>query len=84
MYSGITQCISMLGNCQFFYNPNITHWNKVAHYSHAWIHTLGSSMLIIAIASYQIEVSNSGSQPNNKKYGEKDGKEAHQLNLYTP
>jgi hypothetical protein len=41
-------------------------------------------MLIIAIASYQIEVSNSGSQPNNKKYGEKDGKEAHQLNLYTP
>jgi hypothetical protein len=30
-------------------------------------------MLIIAIASCQIEASNSGSQPNNK-YGEKDGK----------
>jgi hypothetical protein len=29
-------------------------------------------MLIIAIASCQIEVGNLGSQPNNKKYGEKD------------
>jgi hypothetical protein len=29
-------------------------------------------MLIIAIASYRIEVGNLGSWPNNKKYGEKD------------
>jgi hypothetical protein len=52
----------------------ITHQNKVARCPHAYIHTLGSSMLIIAITSRQIEASNSNSWPNNKKYGEKDEK----------
>jgi hypothetical protein len=33
-------------------------------------------MLIIAIAFCQIEANNSNSWPNNKKYGEKDEKEA--------
>ncbi len=60
----------------------ITCWNKVTHYSHAWIHTLRSSMLIIAIASHQIEANNLGSQPNNKKQCEKDEREVCQLNLY--
>jgi hypothetical protein len=69
MYNDITQCILMLGNCQIFYKPNIRCWNKVARYSHAWIHTLGSSMLIIAIASCQIKVSNSSSWPCNQKGG---------------
>jgi len=32
--------------------------------------------------SYRIETSNLGSRPNNDKYGEKDEKEAFQLNLY--
>jgi hypothetical protein len=39
-------------------------------------------MLITTIASHQIEASNSSSQPNNKKYGEKNEKEACQFNLY--
>jgi hypothetical protein len=39
-------------------------------------------MLIITITSHQIEVGNLGSRLNNKKYGEKDEKEACQLNLY--
>jgi hypothetical protein len=33
-------------------------------------------MLITAISSRQIEVGTSGSRPNNKKYGEKDEREA--------
>ncbi len=61
----------------------ITCQNKVARCSHAWIHTLRSSMLIIVIAFCQIEASNSSSWPNNKRYGEKDEREACQLNLYT-
>jgi hypothetical protein len=60
----------------------ITHLNKVAQYSHAWIHTLRSSMLIIAIISRRIEANNLGSPPNNNKYGEKDEIETCQLNLY--
>jgi hypothetical protein len=39
-------------------------------------------MLIITIASYQIEIGNSNSQPNNKKYGEKNERKTSQLNLY--
>jgi hypothetical protein len=39
-------------------------------------------MLIIAIASHQIEAGNLGSQSNNKKYGEKDERETCQPNLY--
>ncbi len=39
-------------------------------------------MLITTIASCQIEVGNLGSQPNNKKYGEKDERKACRLNLY--
>jgi len=60
----------------------ITRQNKVAQYSHAWIHTLRSSMLIIAIISRRIEASNLGSRPNNNKYDEKDENETCQLNLY--
>jgi hypothetical protein len=37
--------------------------------------------LITTITSHQIEVGNLGSWENNKKYGEKDEKEACQLNL---
>jgi hypothetical protein len=39
-------------------------------------------MLIITIVSCQIKAGNSKSQPNNKKYGEKDEKKVCQLNLY--
>jgi hypothetical protein len=39
-------------------------------------------MLIITVTSYQIEAGNSNSQPNNKKYGEKNERKASQLNLY--
>jgi hypothetical protein len=39
-------------------------------------------MLITNIASYWIEAGNLSSWPNNKKYGEKDEREACQLNLY--
>jgi hypothetical protein len=39
-------------------------------------------MLIIVVASCQIEANKSSSWPNNKKYGEKDEKEVCQLNLY--
>jgi hypothetical protein len=60
----------------------ITRWNKVAHCSHAWIHMLRSSMLITTITSCRIEVGNLDSRLNNKKCGEKDEKEACQLNLY--
>jgi hypothetical protein len=38
---------------------------------------VGSSMFIITIASRQIKVGNSGSRPNNNKYGEKDEREAY-------
>ncbi len=58
------------------------HRNKVARCSHAWIRTLGSSVLITTIASCQIEAGNLGSWPNNKNYGEKDEREAYWLNLY--
>jgi len=76
MYSGITQCIWCWAIAKFSIAMGITCRNKVAHCSHAWIHTLGSSMLITAISSRQIEVGTSGSRPNNKKYGEKDEREA--------
>jgi hypothetical protein len=39
-------------------------------------------MLITTIISHRIEVGNLGSWPNNKKYGEKNEREACQLNLY--
>jgi hypothetical protein len=39
-------------------------------------------MLIIAITFHRIEANNLGSQPNNKKYGEKDEREACRLNIY--
>jgi len=39
-------------------------------------------MLITTIASHGIEANNLGSWLNNKKYDEKDEKEACQLNLY--
>jgi hypothetical protein len=39
-------------------------------------------MLITTITFRQIEVGNSSSQPNNKRYGEKDERKAYQLNLY--
>jgi hypothetical protein len=39
-------------------------------------------MLITTITPHQIEVGNSGSQLNNRKYGEKDKREAYRLNLY--
>jgi hypothetical protein len=81
-YSGIVQSISMLDSCQFFIAMGITCQNKVVHFSHSWIHTLKSSILITTIASHHIEVSNLGSWPNNNKYGEKDEREACWLNLY--
>jgi hypothetical protein len=37
---------------------------------------------MMAITSYQIEGYSFGSQPNSKKHGEKDAKEACQLNPY--
>jgi hypothetical protein len=43
---------------------------------------LRSSMLITTITSCRIKVGNLGSQLNNKKYGEKDEREACQHNLY--
>ncbi len=70
-----------MGNCQIFHIHGHNMLEKVACYSHAWIHTSKSSMLITAIAFHQIEASNSSSQPYNK-YGEKYEREVCQLNLY--
>jgi hypothetical protein len=39
-------------------------------------------MSISTITSHQIEVGNLDSRPNNKKYGEKNEREACQLNLH--
>jgi hypothetical protein len=67
---GITQCILMLGNCQFSIVMGITHQKKATYCSHALIHTLGSSKLITTISSCWIIASSLNLSPNNKEYGE--------------
>jgi hypothetical protein len=79
--NGITKCIPILGNCKIFHSHGYTCWNKVAHCSHAWIHTLRSSKLIITITFRQIEVGSLGSWPNNT-HGEKNERKACQMKLY--
>jgi hypothetical protein len=49
----------------------VTHCKKATCCSHAKIHTLKSSKLIIAITFHQIEVNGLGSWPNSNKRGEK-------------
>ncbi len=75
-------CFNVGAIAKFSITMGITHQNKVAHRSHAWIHTLRSSTLIITIAFHRIEVGNSILWPNIRSMVTKVNKKTCWLNLY--